>query len=72
MPDSISSYLTSIGKVIVLHKPAKHFLAHVLHLFLSMKTRINFLSLARHSGQYNELSFRLNFEKQLDFQALNQ
>ena len=72
MPDSIVSYLTSMGKVIVLHKPAKHFLAHVLYLFLSLKTRINFLSLARHSGQYNELSFRLNFEKQPDFQALNQ
>ena len=44
----------------------------MLALFLSIKGRINFLQLARHTQQYGESTCRLQFEQQVDFQAINQ
>lgn len=55
-----------------LTKCRRQFLSHILMLFLSLRHRINFLQLARHSDQYCEHSMRLNFEQYLDFATLNQ
>ena len=40
-------------------------------LFLSVRSRINFLQLARHSGQYCEHAMRLNFERYTDLATMN-
>lgn len=44
----------------------------MLALFLSIKGRINFLQLARHTQQYGESTCRLQFENYVDFRTLNQ
>lgn len=54
-----------------LSKPRKKFFTHVLHLFLSISQRINFLQLARHSNKYVESSLRLHFEAYFDFPKFN-
>jgi hypothetical protein len=72
MPNSFVSLLAKMGKSLQLNKSSRHFLTHILVLFLSMKSRLNFLSLARHSAHYKEQSFRLHFKEYVDFQALNQ
>lgn len=61
-----------VAKATDLSKYRRQFLTHVLMLFLSVRHRINFLQLARHSGQYCEHSMRLHFEQFLDFAAVNQ
>ena len=61
-----------VAKATDLSKRRRHFLSHILMLFLSVRHRINFLHLSRHSGQYCEHSMRLHFEQFLDFAALNQ
>jgi hypothetical protein len=72
MEDTILSWKTRIGRISGLRKPQKEFLTHMLALFLSIKGRINFLQLARHTQQYGESTCRLQFEEYVDFPALNQ
>ena len=40
-------------------------------LFLCVRSRINFLQLARHSGQYSERTMRLNFEQYTELGTMN-
>jgi len=54
-----------------LSKPRKQFFEQVFVLFLSISQRLNFLQLARHSNQYVESSFRLQFEQYFDFATFN-
>ena len=61
-----------VAKSSGLTKGRRRFLSHILMLFLSIRHRINFLQLARHSDQYCEHSMRLHFEQYLDFASLNQ
>lgn len=61
-----------VAKSSGLTKARRQFLSHLLMLFLSVRHRINFLQLARHSDQYCEHSMRLHFEQYLDFATLNQ
>ncbi len=61
-----------VAKATDLTKYRRQFLTHILMLFLSVRHRINFLQLARHSGQYCEHSLRLHFEQFVDFASLNQ
>ena len=72
MEDTILSWKTRIGRISGLRKPQKEFLCHMLALFLSIKGRINFLQLARHTRQYGESTCRLQFEEYVDLPALNQ
>lgn len=55
-----------------LTKPRRQFITHILMLFLSVRHRINFLQLARHSDQYAENTMRLHFENYVDFATINQ
>jgi hypothetical protein len=61
-----------VAKAGDLSKTRRQFLGHILLLFLSLRHRINFLQLARHSDQYCEHSMRLNFEHYVDFAIINQ
>jgi hypothetical protein len=54
-----------------LTKPRIDFMSHILYLFLSLRNRINFLMLARHTNQYVESTIRLHFEEFHDFAAMN-
>lgn len=54
-----------------LTKRRRQFICHMLMLFLSVRSRINFLQLARHSEQYCEHAMRLNFERQADLATMN-
>ena len=54
-----------------LNKSRKDFLTHTMILFLSIRSRLNFLQLARHSNTYVESSFRLHFEQFFDFADFN-
>lgn len=60
-----------LGKMPNLNKSRKEFLSHTLLLFLSIRGRINFLQLARHSDKYVESSFRNNFEVPFDYGLFN-
>lgn len=71
MFDKLSSIKTIIAKVKGLTKSQHNFLYYILGMFLSIKTRINFLQCARHSDEYNEKSCRLQFEQYVDFVAIN-
>ena len=46
------------------------FIVHIVHLFLSMRGRKNYLMMARY-GTYCEQSYRQHFEKEFDFKAMN-
>lgn len=61
-----------VAKAIDLTKSRRQFLSHILMLFLSVRHRINFLQLARHSDQYCEHSMRLHFEEYIDLATINQ
>lgn len=61
-----------LAKASDLSKTRRQFLGHILMLFLSVRHRINFCQLARHSNQYGEHSMRLNFEHYIDFASINQ
>jgi len=59
-----------------LTKCHRQFISHMLMLFLSVRSRINFLQppggpVARHSGQYCEHTTRLNFEKYAELATMN-
>lgn len=61
-----------VAKLTHITKSQRQFLGHVLMLFLSIRHRINFSQLARHSQQYCEHSMRLHFEQYVDFATINQ
>ena len=63
----ISKYLCRINKI---NKARKDFFISTLVLFLSIKGKINFLQLARHSN-HGEQMYRIQFEKQFDFMNFN-
>ena len=46
------------------------FIVHIIHLFLSMRGRKNYMMMSRY-GNYGEQSYRQNFEKDFDFRAFN-
>lgn len=52
-------------------KSGRDFLVHILGIFMSIQTRINFLQLARHSFCYGEQACRNQFERYIDFAAIN-
>lgn len=56
--------ISGIGKV------QMKFILHIVHLYLGMRGRKNYLMMSRY-GCYNELTYRRNFEKDFDFKALN-
>lgn len=60
-----------LGKMQKTSKSRKEFISHTLILFLSIRGRINFLQLARHSDKYVESSFRNNFEQYFDYASFN-
>ena len=71
MIDHFGAISAIIAQVAHMPKPNRQFLTHVLHLFMSMTSRINFLQLARHSSHYGEQACRNQFEKWVDFAAIN-
>lgn len=62
---------TIVAKATDLTKCRRQSLSHILMLFLSVRHRINFLQLARHSEHYCEHSMRRHFEHFVDFAQLN-
>lgn len=60
-----------VAKATDLSKCRRQFLSHILMLFLSIRHRINFSQLARHSDRYCDRSLRLHFERFVDFAAIN-
>jgi hypothetical protein len=54
-----------------INKSRRDFFTHTIILFLSIQSRLNFLNLARHSNEYSELTFRLQFEQFFDFASFN-
>ena len=71
MSEAFASLTAIVAKMPGLTKPRIDFMNHVLHLFLSLRSRINFLMLARHSHQYVESTYRLQFEQFHDFATMN-
>lgn len=71
MSEAFASLAAIVAKLPGQSKPRSEFMSHVLHLFLSLRSRINFLMLARHSDQYVESTHRLHFEEFHDFAAMN-
>ncbi len=71
MTEQRATITTILKKMNGLNKSRKGFLAHTLILFLSIRSRINFLQLARYSNTYVESSFRLHFEQFFDFADFN-
>lgn len=72
MKEAFASLVTIVTRMPRLSKSRRDFFAHTLGLFLSLQSRVNFLSLSRHSQQYVESSFRLHFEQYMDFVSINQ
>lgn len=60
----------ALHKMNGVNKWQSHFIMEVLILFLSIKGRLNFLQLSRHS-EYNEQRFRNQFNKPFDFLNFN-
>jgi hypothetical protein len=61
-----------LSKMCEVKKPQRDFLVHTLILFLSIRSRINFLGLERHSkGCYTESTYRNQFEEFFDFAEFN-
>lgn len=61
---------TIIEKISGISLPQKKFIKHILLLFMGMRGRYNFLNMARY-GEYNEQSYRNNFNEPFDFLELN-
>ena len=51
-------------------KPQYKFVVHIVQLILSIRGRVNFMSMSRY-GSYSEQSYRLNFSKEFDFKTFN-
>jgi len=60
-----------VAKATDLSKCRRQFLSHILMLFLSVRHRVNFSQLSRHSEQYCDRTIRLHFERHVDFAAIN-
>lgn len=60
-----------VAKATDLSKCRRQFLSYILMLFLSIRHRINFSQLARHSDRYCDRSMRLHFEEFVDFASIN-
>lgn len=71
MSEAFTSLATIVATMPGLTKPRIEFLTHALQLFLSLRSRINFLMLARHSSAYVERTHRLHFEEYHDFTTMN-
>ena len=71
MTELRATITTILKKMNGITKSRRDFLTHTLILFLSIRSRLNFLQLARHSNTYVESSFRLNFEQFFDFADFN-
>ncbi len=71
MQNSFLFVLTKMHRNSGLTKAHRFFIAHLLDLFLSIRTRINFMSLSRHTTRYKELNLRLGFEDKLTFVGLS-
>lgn len=71
MSEAFTSLTTIVAKMPGLTKPRRDFVGQMLLLFLSLRSRINFLMLARHCQQYVESTCRLHFEEFHDFAAMN-
>ena len=71
MSQAFASLTAIVATMPGLSKTRTDFVSHVLLLFLSLRSRINFLMLARHSAQYVESTHRLHFEEYHDFTTMN-
>lgn len=71
MSKAFTSLNAIVANMAYLNKSRIAFMSHVLMLFLSLRTRINFLMLSRHSCSYVESSYRLHFEQSHDFATMN-
>jgi hypothetical protein len=71
MTELKATITTILNKIGGLNKSRRDFFTHTLILFLSIRSRINFLQLSRYSAEYVESSFRLNFEQFFDFGSFN-
>lgn len=71
MSKAFASLAAIVAKMPDLNKPRIEFFCHTIVLFLSLRSRINFLMLARHSDQYVESTYRVHFEDYHDFTAMN-
>jgi hypothetical protein len=60
-----------VAKATDLSNCRRQFLSYILMLFLSIRHRINFSQLARHSERYCDRSMRLHFEQFMDFASIN-
>lgn len=61
-----------LGKMVDIKKPQRDFLCHTLVLFLSIRSRMTFLNLERHSkGTYTESTYRNQFSQFFDFATFN-
>ena len=65
MTSGILLQISGIGKCRV------QFLVHLVRLYLSIRGRINFLSMERY-GQYGEQTYRQHFERPMDFKTFNE
>ena len=59
-----------IEKISGISLPQRKFIKHILLLFMGMRGRYNFLNMARY-GEYNEQSYRNNFNDGVNFLELN-
>ncbi len=71
MFDKLTPIGTIIQRVSGMPKSGRNFLTHILGIFMSIQTRINFLQLARHSFCYGEQACRNQFERYVDFATIN-
>ena len=65
MTSGILMQISGIGKCRV------QFLVHLVRLYLSIRGRINFLSMERY-GHYGEQTYRQHFERPMDFKTFNE
>lgn len=71
MTDHKATITTILKKIDRVNKSRRDFFTHTLILFLSIRSRINFLQLGRYSNRYCESTFRLQFEQFFDFMDFN-
>ena len=60
-----------LSKIPKIDKWQEKFIIHLFWLLISMRGRVNFQQLGRYSN-YNESTFRNNFDKSFDFLSFNQ
>lgn len=59
-----------LRKISDIGKSRLNFLVHIVHLYLSMRGRKNYLMMERY-GKYSEQTYRQNFDKGFDFKTFN-